>query len=123
MGRKSRDKGKVGEREAAAEWNRLFGTEVRRAVQYNGRSDTSDDLVGQVGVAIEVKRCESLSVYPAIERCAEDARDDAVPVVLHRRNGKPWLAIVQLDDLPQLANTLFLTLAAIGKSSSKGDQE
>lgn len=116
MGRKSREKGKKGEREAAAEWNRLFGTEVRRSVQFSGRSDTSDDLVGQEGVAIEVKRCEALAVYQAIERCADDAREGAVPLVLHRKNGKPWLAIVRLDDLPQLANTLFLTLAAIGKS-------
>lgn len=37
---------------------------------------------------------------------------ESVPVVLHRANGCPWLAIVPLDDLPRLAELLFLTLAA-----------
>jgi hypothetical protein len=34
-----------------------------------------------------------------------------IPVVLHRSNNRPWVAIVRLDDLPRLAVQLYLTLA------------
>jgi hypothetical protein len=34
-----------------------------------------------------------------------------VPVVLHKQNRQPWLAIVRLDDLPRLAVQLYLTMA------------
>ena len=39
----------------------------------------------------------------------EDA-GEKIPVVLHRANNKPWLAIVRLDDLPDLAVQLYLQL-------------
>lgn len=39
MGRMSRQKGKRGEREAAAAWNELFGTSVRRSQQFCGRKE------------------------------------------------------------------------------------
>jgi hypothetical protein len=34
-----------------------------------------------------------------------------IPLVLHRANQQPWVAIVRLDDLPKLAVQLYLTLA------------
>ncbi len=62
------------------------------------------------GVHFEVKRVEALRLYPALEQAIEDAGEN-VPVVLHRANQKPWVAIVRLDDLPKLAVQLYLTLA------------
>ena len=109
MGRKSRLKGKVGEREAAAEIRRLFRTEARRGQQYCG-GDESPDVVSAIdGVHFEVKRRETFNVYAAIKQAGHDAGAN-LPVVLHRRNHKPWLAIVRLDDLPQLTVQLYLTL-------------
>jgi hypothetical protein len=35
------------------------------------------------------------------EQAMKDAGEQ-VPVVLHRKNNKPWLAIMRLDDLPRL---------------------
>ena len=53
---------------------------------------------------------EALRLYPAMEQAVGDAGQN-IPVVLHRANQHPWVAIVRLDDLPQLAVQLYLTLA------------
>ncbi len=105
MGRRSLTKGKRGEREAAAEIRRLFGTDATRGRQFSGSPDSPDIVTGLVDVHFEVKRVESLQIYPAIEQATSDAGCQ-VPVVLHRRNGKPWLAIVPLDQLSRLAALL-----------------
>jgi Holliday junction resolvase len=102
MGRMSRQKGKRGEREAAAELAVVFGCEARRGVQYQGGPDSPDVVLEGVAVHVEVKRTETLSLYAATDQ----ARDDAggkIPLVLHRRNGKAWVAIVELEHLPALA--------------------
>ena len=112
MGRKSRDKGKVGERELSHELTRLFGVECSRSVQYCG-SNGDSDVVGLPGVHCECKRTEKLSLYPAVQQAVDDS-NGGVPVVFHRANNKPWLAIVRLEDLPQLAVSLYLQLASSG---------
>ena len=61
-------------------------------------------------VHFEVKRRETLQLYEALAQAIEEAGDH-IPVVLHRRNRKPWVAIVRHDDLPKLAVQLYLTLA------------
>jgi hypothetical protein len=68
----------------------------------NGTPDVVTDLEG---VHFEIKRCEALRLYAALEQAIADARH-RIPVVLHRQNNKPWVAIVRLDDLPSLAALL-----------------
>jgi hypothetical protein len=109
MGRRSLTKGKRGEREAAAEIRRLFGTDANRGRQYSGGPDSPDIVTGIEDVHFEVKRSEALQLYAAVDQATRDAADK-VPVVLHRKNNKPWLAIVPLDDLPRLAFQLFLAM-------------
>jgi len=110
MGLRSRNKGKRGEREAAAEIGRLFRTDARRGRQFCG-TDESPDIVADIDdVHFEVKRCETLRLYEALAQAIDEAGDN-VPVVLHKQNHKPWVAIVRLDDLPRLAVQLYLTLA------------
>jgi hypothetical protein len=111
MGLRSRNKGKRGEREAAAEIRRLFGVEARRGAQHCGGPDAPDIRTAIERVHFEVKRTESLRLYDALAQASPDA-GDSVPVVLHRTNGKPWVAIVRLNDLPQLTTQLYLTLAS-----------
>jgi Holliday junction resolvase len=111
MGLRSRNKGKRGEREAAAELRRLFGVEARRGRQYAGGDESPDVLTGIPKVHFEVKRTETLRLYQALSQAITDA-DASIPVVLHRQNHKPWVAVVRLDDLPHLAVQLYLTLAA-----------
>jgi len=106
MGRKSKDKGARGELELAAELRRLFGVEARRGVQYHGGGDSPDVVTDLPGVHVEVKRTERLSLYPAMKQAVADAGTDKVPVVFHRQNRGEWLAIVRLNDLPELAKLL-----------------
>lgn len=108
MGSKSKRKGKVGEREAAKELSRLFRIDAKRGVQYQGGPE-SPDVVGLPGIHVEVKRCEALSIYTAMDQAVSDAGDN-VPTVLHRRNGKPWLFVCRLDDLPAVCVNGFHTL-------------
>jgi len=110
MGARSKRKGCCGEREAAAEISRLFHVEARRGRQYCGDPEAPDIRTAIAGVHFEVKRCEALRLYDAIRQAAEDAGAN-VPIVLHRANRKPWVAIVRLDDLPRLAVQLYWTLA------------
>jgi hypothetical protein len=110
MGAKSRRKGVRGELEAAAELRRLFRVEAHRGRQYHGGDETPDVKAAIDRVHFEVKRVEALRLYAALDQAIADAGPN-IPVVLHRASQRPWVAIVRLDDLPQLAIQLYLTLA------------
>jgi Holliday junction resolvase len=111
MGRMSKRKGATGEREAAKAITEHLGIDAIRGRQYCGAPDSPDVRVGLPGVHVEVKRCEALSLYAAIEQAKSDA-GESVPIVLHRRNHREWLAIVPLDRLMELAEKLYLARAA-----------
>lgn len=110
MGLLSRNKGKRGEREAAAEIARLFHIDAHRGRQYQGSDDSPDIVTAIPDTHFEVKRCEAFRLYAALAQAIEDA-GTKIPVVLHRSNEHPWVAIVRLDDLPRLTTQLYLTLA------------
>ena len=98
MARKSRDKGARGERELAALLT-AKGFPARRGVQYQGGTDSPDVVVeGLPGIHFEAKRCERLSLYEALSQAKQDA-GDKLPVVCHRRNGRQWVAVLDLTDL------------------------
>lgn len=104
MGRMSRQKGKVGEREVAA-LLREHGFAGQRGVQYQGGADSAD-VIGLPGWHVEVKRTESLSVYPALAQAAEDMGHETKPVVFHRRNGKQWLVVLNAADFLRLLQAM-----------------
>jgi hypothetical protein len=106
MGSMSRRKGAVGEREAAEKLNDVLGTRFHRGRQYHGGPD-SPDLAGDLpGLHVEVKRTERLSLYPALAQARRDAPGLAVPAVMHRANGKPWVIVVEVDDLIRLLDVV-----------------
>lgn len=104
----SNAKGKRGERELAAKLTEVFGAACRRGQQYCGIE--GDDVVGLAGIHIECKRTEKLSLYSAMEQAEADTGEGEVPLLCHRRNNERWLAIVDLDDLPELARKLTAIL-------------
>lgn len=110
-GQKSRNKGARGEIELARELTRLFGVEAHRGRQYHGGPDSPDVKAEIPGISPEVKRAEVLHLYKALAQAEKDAGKEKVPIVFHRKNTKRWVAICYLDDLPQIATQLFLTLA------------
>lgn len=101
MGINSRSKGKAGELEWA-KWlrNRLGISEARRGQQFQGGAD-SPDVLGIGGIHFEVKRVERINLDKAMDQASGDCGIDAIPVVAHRRNRRPWMITILADDIPQ----------------------
>lgn len=85
----SRSKGKRGELEAA-HLLQEYGYDARRSQQFAGMNGDAD-VVGLPGMHIEVKRVEKLNLENAMEQSARDARENEIPIVLHRKNRCEWL--------------------------------
>lgn len=96
----SRDKGKRGELEFAHKLQE-YGYNTRRGQQFSGKNGDAD-VVGLHGIHLEVKRVEKLNIEAAMEQSVRDARQGEMPIVAHRKNGKPWLITMELDDFMSL---------------------
>lgn len=97
MGKSQQRKGAAGERELAALLS-AAGYECHR-----GGSLTFGeipDVLGLPGVHIECKRVERLNVGEAMEQAIRDSDRmlDGMPALFHRRNRKPWLVTMRLED-------------------------
>lgn len=102
----SNQKGKRGEREAARVLRDL-GFNARRGRQYKGTPESPDVIIEELpGVHVEVKRKETFSPEKSLAKAEEDA-GDKWPVVLHRKNNKPWIAVVRPDLLFKLLKEVF----------------
>lgn len=96
----SRVKGKRGELEVA-KILREHGYDARRGQQFAGINGDAD-VVGVEGLHLEVKRVEALNIEKAMEQSRRDARDGEIPTVFHRKNGKPWLVTLDLENFLDL---------------------
>lgn len=58
------------------------------------------DVLGLPGIHIECKRVEKLNVGEAMEQAIRDSDRmlDGMPAMFHRRNRKPWLVTMRLED-------------------------
>lgn len=93
-GRMSRNKGAAGERELAKILADELGVDVKRKL--GQARDGGDDI--QVGkYRLEVKRREALRLDDWCQQIEVAARPGEWPVVVYRRNGQPWRAVVPLD--------------------------
>lgn len=93
----SRAKGAAGERELA-NYLKERGYDARRGQQFKGGAD-SPDVVGLPGYHIECKRVEAGNLYNWLQQAVNDAGKGKVPLVVHRKSRKEWVAILRLDDL------------------------
>lgn len=94
----SKQKGKRGELDFK---NLLIehGFDARRGQQFSGSSDSPDVVCdGLPSIHFEVKYCESLAIYGALEQAKRDAGDYKLPVVAHRKNNRDWLVIMTAND-------------------------
>lgn len=110
MSRMSRQKGKRGEREAAAELRDRLWLDARRGVQYHGGPD-SPDVIGWPGVHVEAKRVESLNIHAAMAQSVAEAKAGEVPVVMHKRNRGEWMLTVRMEDLLDLYHAIDAALS------------
>ena len=96
MGKASRDKGKRGERELAGVL-RDYGYDCRRGQQFCGANGDAD-VVGLPEIHIECKRVERLDLYGAVGQAVRDAKEEELPVVMHRKNNCEWLVTMPLEE-------------------------
>lgn len=98
----SRRKGATGELEFAHKCEEYGFEDCYRTAQHTGKlPEASADCVGLPGIHIEVKRVEKLNIDNAVEQSVRDAEiqnKGNIPVVFHRKNRKPWLATMTLDN-------------------------
>lgn len=92
----SRSKGKRGELEVA---NILkeHGYDARRGQQYCGANGDAD-VVGLDDIHLEVKRTEKSEIYKWMDQASDDANEREMPVIVHRKDRKPWVAIMDFED-------------------------
>ena len=107
MGRMSKQKGKRGEREAAAELGAILGVDARRGVQYQGGPDSPDVVLDGVAIHVEAKRTERLALWAAIDQAKADAPEGKVPIVWHRPNRRESVLIVETSQLIALAKAVL----------------
>ena len=106
MGRMSKRKGGNGEREVA-KLLQSYGYEARRGVQFGqGGSDNPDVVHNIKNVHIEVKRCERLSLYPAMAQANGDAASNQIPTIFHRKNNEGWLVVLKAEDFLKIMRTM-----------------
>lgn len=74
------------------------GYKSRRGQQFSGGGD-SPDVVSELPWHIECKRVEAGNLYNWLEQAKRDCKGKKPPLVVHRRNGKEWVAILPLEDL------------------------
>ena len=96
-GKGSQRKGADGERELA-ELLREYGYDIQRGGSLS--FGEVPDLMGLPGIHVEVKRVERLNVGDAMGQSIRDAErfHDGAPALFHRRNRKPWLVTMRLED-------------------------
>ncbi len=97
IGRGSKNKGKVGEREVVA-LLRKHGFEARRGQQYAGGGGSPDVVHDLPGIHIEVKRTEKFNLESSMQQAREDCAAGDIPVIFHRKNQKVWVVVIDADD-------------------------
>ena len=97
MGRSQQRKGAAGERELAALLS-AAGYECQRGGSLS--FGEIPDVLGLPGIHIGCKRVEKLNVGEAMEQAIRDSERmlDGLPALFHRRNRKPWLVTMRLED-------------------------
>jgi len=91
----SRAKGARAERELAKKLTE-YGFECRRGQQFSGIE--GEDVVGLPFIHIECKNVQKLNLRDAMAQSERDAKEDQYPVVMHKKDRKPWLVTCTLDD-------------------------
>lgn len=99
----SRAKGKRGELEFV-HYLKARNIEARRGQQYAGGCDSPDVIAQSIlsHTHLEVKRREAGNPYHWLEQAKFDAAPGKLPLVAHKRNGRDWIAILDMDHFLQI---------------------
>ena len=97
----SRTKGKVAELEVVKIFKNAGYDDSHTAQQFKGTKDSADIIVPKLDkiYQLEVKRREQVGKLDEwLQKTDEEAGEEKIPVVIHRRNGEPWKATLLLTD-------------------------
>lgn len=98
MGKRSRDKGKGGEREFS---KILTARGIHHDRLLDGRHQVHGDVLAG-DLAIEVRRRERVSITAWSKAHEAEVPPHLTPVVAYRSNGEPWRVSLTLDDFLDL---------------------
>lgn len=101
-GRGSRRKGADAERDLAKILSAMSGKDVRRGQVFNHQPD----IIGLDGIHIEVKRVERLDRDAAFRQSEGAAKPGEIPVLIYKKNRKPWMIELKLEDITTVAKIL-----------------
>ena len=93
-GRASRNKGASAERELAAMLSDELGFPIKRKL---GQAREGGDDIQVENYRLEVKRREKLAVESWCKQVEEVAEPGEWPVVVFRRSGQKWRAVVPIE--------------------------
>ncbi len=106
MSKHSRDRGKRGELLLRDVLRGAGWPAAERGQQRAGGADSPDVRGGPAEIHFECKFTERLDVRAALDQATADAPTGKIPVVAHKRNRHPWVAVLPLDDLLRLVREL-----------------
>lgn len=93
-GRASRNKGATAERELATMLSNELGYPIKRKL---GQAREGGDDIQVENYRLEVKRREKLAVESWCKQVEEVAEPGEWPVVVFRRSGQKWRAVVPIE--------------------------
>lgn len=97
----SRQKGKRFELALAHIFQEYGFEDARRGQQFSGINGDAD-VVGLPFIHVEAKNVQKLNLRDAMAQSERDARADEMPVVMHKKDRKPILVTMNLDDWMRL---------------------
>lgn len=93
-GRAARNKGAAAERELATLLSNELGVTIKRKL---GQSREGGDDIQVDNYRLEVKRREALRIDDWCHQIEAAAGPGEWPVVVYRRSGQPWRAVVPIE--------------------------
>ena len=78
------------------------GWDARRGQQFSGGSGSPDVVHSIPDAHFELKAVENLNLYAAMEQASKDAGPLKSPIVIHKKNKKPILVTMGLEDYLKL---------------------
>lgn len=103
----SRQKGKRIERELVKLLHEHGFISARRGQQFRGGEDSPDVICEELPVHWEAKSAERLNIYDAVEQARCDAGLADYPVVALKKNRRPWVVIMDMDDFMMIMKQLI----------------
>ena len=103
MGLASRQKGKRRERQFRDVLRASGYHKARRGQQFSGESGNPDVVCPEMPKILwEVKGGEACNIYSWLAQAKTDAGVDKLPIVVHKRSLRPWIAYIEVDVLLEI---------------------